>query len=246
MDAIPLAIDGYLTAEAVSGEQDHTACWRMTCSPTDRLADDAVIPCTSQDPQVAHAVVTECRPGDLLRVTGHLTLPDTAGGGLHLQADTVEILWEAPELSGPEDDAATDTPQPETDRNAAIAALAEALTSFAGQPGPETNIRVHISPTGALGTGLEHCHSIDIAPAHAHQLADQADAMSCFLDSQRPDAGAVLDPETVAELSAVFEGIDLVDLTGAVLKSTRPEHRPKVTEAIDDMFGDAPGPEEPE
>ncbi|MFJ9380382.1 hypothetical protein [Streptomyces sp. NPDC101455] len=246
MDAIPLALDGYLTAEAVPGEQDHTACWRMTCSPTDRLVDDAVIPCTSQDPRVVHAVVTECRPGDLLRVTGHLTLPDAAGEGLRFQADTLEILFEAPELGGPENDEATDTALEQADRNAAIAALADALTGFAGQPGPETSIRVHISPTGILGTGLEHCHSIDITPARAHQLADQADAMSCFLDSRHPDAGTVLDPETVAELSAVYEDIDLVDLTGTVLTSTLPEHRPKVTQAIDDMFGDAPGPEEPE
>ncbi|UXX98070.1 hypothetical protein N7U49_48115 (plasmid) [Streptomyces sp. AD2-2] len=214
--------------------------------PTDRLVDDAVIPCTSQDPRVVHAVVTECRPGDLLRVTGHLTLPDAAGQGIRFQADTLEVLFEAPELGGPEDDEPTDAALEQADRNTAIAALAEALTGFAGQPGPGASIRIHISPNGALGTGLEHCHSIDITPARAHRLADHADAMSCFPDSQNPDTGTVLDPETIAELSAVFETLDLVDLTGAVLKATRPEHRPKVTQAIDDMFGDAPGPEEPE
>jgi hypothetical protein len=61
-----------------------------------------------------------------------------------------------------------------------------------------------------------------------------------------PDPGAVLDPQTVSELAKIFEDIDLVGLTGTVLNSTRPEHRLKVTRAIDDMFGDVPGPEDPE
>ncbi|MER5757354.1 hypothetical protein [Streptomyces sp. NPDC002088] len=146
-------------------------------------------------------------------------------------------------LGGPEDDdTGSDATQTEAHRNAAIQALAEALTGLAGQdaPGPGPSIRIHISPTGTLGTGLEHCHSIDITPARAHQLADQADAMSCYLDSERPDTSTVLAPQTVAELT------ELVDLTGAVLKSTRPESRSAVTQAIDDMFGDVPGPEDPE
>ncbi|MDL5198674.1 hypothetical protein [Streptomyces sp. ALI-76-A] len=61
-----------------------------------------------------------------------------------------------------------------------------------------------------------------------------------------PDTGTVLDPQTVSELAKVFEDIDLAGLTGAVLNSTRPEHRPKVTRAIDDMFGDVPDSEDPE
>ncbi|MDQ1051921.1 hypothetical protein [Streptomyces sp. V4I2] len=241
MESIPLALDGYLSEAPVFSKQDGTACWRLNCSPTAELVDDMTIPCTSQNPDVINALVTECRPGDFLRVTGHLALPDSADGGLQLQATTLEILWEAPELDIPEDDTDTDIARPETNRNTAIEALAEALTSLAGQPGPDASIRIHISPTGALGTGLEHCHTIDITPARAHQLADQADAMNCH-----PDTGTVLDPQTVSELAKVFEDIDLAGLTGAVLNSTRPEHRPKVTRAIDDMFGDVPGPDDPE
>ncbi|MGJ5899336.1 hypothetical protein ACSCBZ_46470 [Streptomyces niveiscabiei] len=246
MDAIPLALDGYLSAEPVFGEQDGTACWRLTCSPTDRLVDDATIPCASRNPHVVNALFTECRPGDLLRVTGHLTLPDNAGGGLRLQADTLEILWEAPELDTPDNDADTAATSAETDRNTAIEALAVALTGLAGEPGPEASIRIYISPTGILGTGLEHCHSIEIPPVLAHQLADQADAMGCYLDSERPDTGTVLDSQTIADITELFEDIDLVSLTGAVLSSTRPEHRPKVTQAIDDMFGDVCDLEDPE
>lgn len=247
MDAIPLALDGYLTAAPDFGEQDGTASWRLTCSPTDRLVDDATIPCTSQNPDVVNELFTACRPGDLLRVTGHLTLPDGAGGGLHLEAATLDILEQAPERSGLDDDTvATGASRTEAERNTAIEALAEALTSLAGQPGPDASIRIHISPTGVLGTGQEHCHSIDFTPVRAHQLADQADAMNCYLDSTRPDTSTVPDPQTIADITQLFEDIDLVGLTGSVLSSTRPEHRPKVTQAIDDMFGDVSGPEDPE
>ena len=65
--------------------------------------------------------------------------------------------------------------------------------------------------------------------------------MSCYLDSDRPD-GSVLAPETVADLTELFEDIDLTGLTRDVLNATRPEHRPAVTRALDDMFGDVPAP----
>ncbi|NJP53546.1 hypothetical protein HCJ93_26645 [Streptomyces sp. SBST2-5] len=188
-------------------------------------------------------MLTERQPGDLLRVIGHLTLPDTADGVIRLHAESLEVLWEAPLLDADGDDADTATAT-DADRNSAIAALAEALTGF-GQaaPGPGQSIRIHISPTEALGSGLEHCHSFDITPDIAHRLADYIDAMSCYLDSERPD-GVVLDPETIADLTELFEDIDLIGLTNAVLNATRPEHRPAVTRAMDDMFGDVPAPED--
>ncbi|MGZ0200581.1 hypothetical protein ACNFR7_10385 [Streptomyces sp. RM1] len=247
MDAIPLALDGYLAADPEPGDRDGTASWRLTCSAgTDHLVDEAVIPCTTMEPDIAHAMLTERQPGDLLRVIGHLTLPDTADGVIRLHADTLEVLWEAPLLDpdadgdGDDTDTATAT---DADRNRAIAALAEALTGL-GQaaPGPGQSIRIHISPTGALGSG-EHCHSVDVSPAMAHRLADYVDAMNCYLDSERPDSVA-LDPETIADLTELFEDIDLIGLTNAVLNATRPEHRPAVTQAMDDMFGDVPTPED--
>jgi hypothetical protein len=248
MDAIPLALDGYLATEPEPGDREGTASWRLNCSAgTDHLVEEAVIPCTTMEPEIAHALLTERQPGDLLRVTGHLTLPDTADGVIRLHADTLEVLWEAPLLDAGEDDADTVTATDvEADRNSAIAALAEALTGLAGEspPGSGHSIRFHISPNGTLGSGLEHCHSIDIAPALAHQLADYVDAMNCYLDSQRPDTGTVLDPETIADLTDLFDDINLIDLTNAVLNATRPEHRPAVTRAMDDMFGDVPAPED--
>ncbi|MFF7189624.1 hypothetical protein ACFZAR_31325 [Streptomyces sp. NPDC008222] len=244
MDAIPLALDGYLAAEPEPGDREGTATWRLNCSAgTDHLVEEAVIPCTTMEPEIAHALLTERQPGDLLRVIGHLTLPDTADGVMRLYAEAFEVLLEAPVLDTDGDDADTATAT-DTDavRNSAIAALAEALTGF-GQaaPGPGPSIRIHISPTGALGSGLEQCHSFDVTPAMAHRLADYVDAMNCYLDSERPD-GVVLDPETIADLTELFEDIDLIGLTNTVLNATRPEHRPAVTQALDDMFGDTPVP----
>ncbi|MFK4070500.1 hypothetical protein [Streptomyces sp. NPDC029674] len=246
MDAMPFTMDGYLAAEAEPGDREGTVSWRLTCSAgTDRLVEEAVIPCTTMKPEIAHALLTERQPGDLLRVIGHLALPDTADGILWLHAESLEVLWEAPVLDADGEDADTATAtDADADRNRAIAALAEALTGF-GQapPGPGQSIRIHISPTGALGSGLEHCHSFDVTPAMAHRLADYVDAMSCFMDSERPDS-VVLDPQTIADLTGLFEDIDLIDLTNTVLNATRPEHRPAVTQAMDDMFGDVPSPED--
>lgn len=79
----------------------------------------------------------------------------------------------------------------DADRTSAIAALAEALTGF-GQAalGPGQSIRIHISPTGALGSGLEHCHSLDVTPAIAHRLADYIDAMNCSWTANAPTASS--------------------------------------------------------
>jgi hypothetical protein len=243
MDAIPLALDGYLVAEAEPGDREGIVSWRLICSAgTDHLAEEAVIPCTTMEPEIAHALLTERQPGDLLRVIGRLTLPDTADGVIRLHAESLEVLWEAPLLDG---DGGADTataPDADADRNRAIAALAESLTGFGeAAPGPGQSIRIHISPTGALGAGLEHCHSIDISPARAHQLADAVDRLNCHLDSEQPD-GIDLDQDTIAVLTDLFDDIDVLDLTRTVLNATRPECRPRVTQALDDMFGDIPVP----
>ncbi|MFI8194697.1 hypothetical protein ACIF8T_39370 [Streptomyces sp. NPDC085946] len=253
MDAIPLALDGYLTADPVPGDRDGTVCWRLSCSSgTDHMVEEAVMPCTTMEPEIVHALLTERQPGDLLRVTGHLALPATAGGVVRLHVESLEVLWEAPLLDAEEggnDEDGGDTAtaaDPDADRNRAIAALAEALTGLGHQAGegPGQSIRLHISPTGALGTGLEHCHSIDLTPARAHRLADAIDTLNCQLDDDRPDSGAVLDSQTIADLTELFDGIDLLDLTNAVLNATRPENRAAVTQAMDDMFGDAPAPDD--
>ncbi|MEU6885564.1 hypothetical protein ABZ918_10200 [Streptomyces viridosporus] len=246
MDAIPLALDGYLTADPVPGDRDGTVCWRLSCSAgTDHMAEEAIIPCTTMEPEIVHALLTERQPGDLLRVTGHLALPATASGVIQLHVESLEVLWEAPLLDADEDGGDTATVTDEAaDRNSALAALAEALTSLGHQaaPGPGRSIRIHLGPTETLGTDPEHCHSIDLTPARAHQLADAIDTLNCRLDDDRPDGDIVLDPQTIADLTDLFDDIDLINLTRTVLNATRPEHRPQVTRAMDDMFGDIPAP----
>ncbi|MFG2284039.1 hypothetical protein ACGFNQ_35805 [Streptomyces asoensis] len=51
-----------------------------------------------------------------------------------------------------------------------------------------------------------------------------------------------LDAETIADLTDLFEDLDLVDLTRAVLDSTQLQDRARVTRALDDVLGDIPVP----
>ncbi|MFD9794246.1 hypothetical protein ACFWXK_25220 [Streptomyces sp. NPDC059070] len=244
MDAIPLVLDGYLNAAPVPGDSDGTACWRLSCSAaTDHMVEEALIPCTTTEPEIVHALFTERQPGDLLRVSGHLTLPDTADGIVQLHADALEVLWEAPLLQ-PDEDTAT-AAAAAADRNQAIHALAEALAALAGQasPGPEHSIRIHLSPTETRGLDAEYQHTFTITPVQAQRLTDAIDTLTCDRDSERPDEDE-LDPQTIADLTDLFDGIDLMDLTRTVLNATRPENRPQVTHAMDDMFGDGPVPDE--
>ncbi|MEU2564866.1 hypothetical protein ABZ626_36880 [Streptomyces longispororuber] len=242
MQAIPLTLDGYLADAPEPGAREGTAVWRLTCSAgSEYLVDEAVVPCTTMEPEIVHALLRERQPGDLLRVTGHLTLPGLAGGVMRLHADTLEVLWEAPLLDTGEEADTAAAVHADADRDRAIAALAEALTGLTQDaPSPGKGIRIHINPAPSPGAGLEHCHSFHVDAALAHRLADYIDAMSCCPDSQRPDSA--LDPETVAELTGLFEDIDLIDLTDTVLKATRPEHRASVIRALDDLFGDVPSP----
>jgi hypothetical protein len=242
MERIPFALTGYLDTAAVPGDAVGTASWRLISSPTDcTMEEEAVIPCTTTLPDLAHTLLTECQPGDLLRVTGHLALPDTADGRIRLHADTLEVLLEAPLSEPPQDDAPADD---HSARNRAILALAEALTGFAYErtPGEQPDIRIVIGPVGINELDVAHCHSIDVTTAGTHKLADAVDAMRAMLDSQPPPVDDWPDPQTLADLTDLFDGLDLTELTHAVLDATWPENRVAVTRALDDMFGDIPVP----
>ncbi|MEU9072048.1 hypothetical protein AB0D60_34835 [Streptomyces sp. NPDC048306] len=243
MDRIPLALTGYLEDAAVT--DDGVASWRLACSTgTDDLIDEAVIPCTTTQPEITEQLLTERQPGDLLRVTGHLTIPMTASGVLQLHVESLDVLWEAPLLDTDqdEDEDRTDTlptPGTDTEHSTAITALAEALNRFA-HDAPGRTIGITISPNGPLSSASDQTHILDISSALAHRLADHVNALSCQPRSQRSDDDTVVDQQTVAELTAVFNAINLTDLTRQVLNATRPETRPAVTRALDDMFGDIP------
>ncbi|MFE9770014.1 hypothetical protein ACFYPC_36740 [Streptomyces sp. NPDC005808] len=247
MEPLPYALTGYLDRIAVPGTGLGTAAWRLTSSPDNCTEEqEAVIPCVTSNPDLAHTLLTECQPGDLLRVTGHLTLPDTAEGHIRLDADTLEVLpeteldLELEELL--QEEGEDDAPETEEhdERARSIQVLAEALYELT-RNSPGRTIGIHISPNGPLSSDPEHAHILDISPALAHQLADHVNALSCHLHSQRPDA-TVVDRQTVADLTDLFAALDLTDLTNKVLKATRPENRAAVTRALDDMFGDIPVP----
>ncbi|MFE7929867.1 hypothetical protein ACFU6S_14180 [Streptomyces sp. NPDC057456] len=53
---------------------------------------------------------------------------------------------------------------------------------------------------------------------------------------------ADLDAQTIADLTDLFDGLDLDGLTRTVLDETRPGARAKVIRALGDMFGDIPVP----
>ncbi|MFG2856722.1 hypothetical protein ACGFZ9_39720 [Streptomyces mirabilis] len=241
MDRIPFALTGYLDHDAVSSTRSGTAAWRLTSSPDDCTEEqEAIIPCTTSAPDLVDKALT-CETGDLLRVTGHLTLPDTADGYIRLDVDTLEVLLPVSlDLEQPlaeEDEAESEAP-PAADHIDAITALAEALNEYT-RNAPGRTIGIHISPNGPLSWASEHGHILDISPALAHQLADHVTALNVHLHSQLPDA-TVVDRQTVADLTDLFAGLDLMELTRDVLDATRPEDRLAVTHALDDMFGDIP------
>ncbi|MGW0647347.1 hypothetical protein ACWD4T_00840 [Streptomyces umbrinus] len=244
MEPLPYALTGYLDRVPVPGTGLGTAAWRLTSSPDNCTEEqEAVIPCVTSNPDLAHTLLTECQTGDLLRVTGHLTLPDTADGHIRLDTDTLEVLSETePELEELLQEEREDDDAPESEehdeRVRAIHALAEALYDLTHNS-PGRTIGIHISPNGPLSSAPEHAHILDISPALAHQLADNVNALSCYLHSQRPE-GTVVDRQTVADLTDLFAALDLTDLTNKVLNATRPENRAAVTRALDDMFGDIP------
>ncbi|MEU9413561.1 hypothetical protein AB0E08_48825 [Streptomyces sp. NPDC048281] len=255
MEPIPYALTGYLDA-GIPGNDYGTAAWRLTSSP-DGCTDvqEAIIPCTTSRPDLAHALLTECQTGDLLRVTGYLTLPDTADGYIRLDVDTLEVLWavaleldqfQEEENEAEEDGAAEVAGGAETeDRPAwarAIHVLAEALTGLACDPaaGEQPDIGIRIGPVDGNELDSAYCHRIDVTTATAHKLADAIDAMLAVFSSLLPQAGTALDPLALADLTAYFGALDLIELTRDVLNATRPEDKVAVTRALDDLLGDIP------
>lgn len=66
--------------------------------PTDPDAPEQLYACTTEHPAAAELVLHQAKPGDLLRVTGTLTEPDTPGTPPHLRVLTIDIL-DVPQLT---------------------------------------------------------------------------------------------------------------------------------------------------
>ncbi|MFE0776436.1 hypothetical protein [Streptomyces sp. NPDC058861] len=99
MTAIPLVLDGYLDDLPVADDGGLIVRFRVVSSPTDDVTDETVWACRTTDPHLAHELLTLMRPGDLLRVGGHLALPGPGDeGGPRLDVDALSFLAPAPAM----------------------------------------------------------------------------------------------------------------------------------------------------
>ncbi|MFK0112537.1 hypothetical protein [Streptomyces sp. NPDC091217] len=96
MDTKPLTIDGFLYTVPLPGDGPDTARFQLVVSLTDDAADDVVWSCTTSNPRIAHALLTEIQDGDLLHVSGVLTQPDDPAQPARLAVDDLEVLTPAP------------------------------------------------------------------------------------------------------------------------------------------------------
>jgi hypothetical protein len=114
MDANDMAVlDGYLEEDPLPGDSlALTALFRLTLSPTEDAVDEAILPCTVADPQLAHEVLHTLRPGDRLRVTGAIRLPQIPGGILRVCVSALELLDTAPPSPSRDAEAPPESPAP--------------------------------------------------------------------------------------------------------------------------------------
>ncbi|MFF4787828.1 hypothetical protein ACFY3E_41750 [Streptomyces griseorubiginosus] len=96
MDTKPLTIDGFLYTVPAPGDGPGTARFQLVVSPTDDLVDDVVWSCTTSDPRITYALLTEIQSGDLLHVSGLLTQLDDPAQPARLTVEALEVLAPAP------------------------------------------------------------------------------------------------------------------------------------------------------
>ncbi|UDM05580.1 hypothetical protein [Streptomyces longhuiensis] len=96
MNTKPLTVDGYLDTIPAPGDALGTARFQRIASPTDDAVDDVIWSCTTGNPRIAHLLLTEIQPGDLLHVSGFLTQPDHPADPARLTIDALEVLATAP------------------------------------------------------------------------------------------------------------------------------------------------------
>ncbi|MFF0087841.1 hypothetical protein ACFYR1_50805 [Streptomyces canus] len=96
MDTKPFNVDGFLDTVPVHGDAPGTARFQLVVSPTDDVVDDVIWSCTTSNAQIAHALLTEIQPGDLLHVSGVLTQSDNPAEPARLTVDALNVLAPAP------------------------------------------------------------------------------------------------------------------------------------------------------
>ncbi|MFC8460086.1 hypothetical protein ACFUJ0_25085, partial [Streptomyces sp. NPDC057242] len=102
MTAIPQVLEGYLDDLPVGDDDGLVTRFRVVSSPTDDATDETVWACRTTDPHLAHELLTLMRPGDLLRISGHLALPGPGDeGGPRLDVDALVLLAPRPPWARP-------------------------------------------------------------------------------------------------------------------------------------------------
>ncbi|MFE4825182.1 hypothetical protein ACFRFU_54625 [Streptomyces sp. NPDC056704] len=96
MDTKPFTVDGFLDTVPTPGDAPYSARFQLVVSPTDDVVDDVIWSCTTSKPGIAHTLLTEIQPGDLLHVSGVLTQPNDPAEPARLTVDALELLATAP------------------------------------------------------------------------------------------------------------------------------------------------------
>ncbi|GGW76607.1 hypothetical protein ACWGIA_21530 [Streptomyces bobili] len=96
METKHLTVDGYLETVPTPGDAPYKARFQLIVSPTDDAVDDVTWSCTTREPGIVHALLTEIQPGDLLHVSGLLTQSDNPAEPARFTVDTLEVLATAP------------------------------------------------------------------------------------------------------------------------------------------------------
>jgi diguanylate cyclase (GGDEF)-like protein len=87
-----VVLEGFLDEETLPGTRDDTARFRIHLAADEDRVDEAVLPCVVENPALAAYVLTERERGDLLRVSGHLRLPQTPDGAMWLDVQAIDVL----------------------------------------------------------------------------------------------------------------------------------------------------------
>ena len=87
-----VVLDGVLDEEIAPGERGDTARFRIHLGGDTNVVDEAVLPCVVANPLLADSVLDGLKEGDLLRVTGHLRLPQTPNGAMWVDVLAIDVL----------------------------------------------------------------------------------------------------------------------------------------------------------
>lgn len=132
---------------------------------------------------------------------------------------------------------------------------AERLAAVLHELGYRGRISIKPDVRVILGTGTPDdpaLHGVGLPTELVELLSEAIEQLLIRLDTEAPSqpSGAALfteaHPDLAAELTNTFNGLDLVEITRAVLEDTDPCDRMTVTRAIAAMFGDCATEDEDE